>query len=132
MTVKIPEDFTDLFTKKSFAHLATIMADGRPQVTPVWIDFDGTHVLVNSVSGRVKDKNLRRDKRVALSILDPDNPYRYMSILDQVIEITQAGADAHIDRLAKKYLGLKKYPYHRPGEARLIYKIRPERVSTHR
>jgi PPOX class probable F420-dependent enzyme len=132
MTVKIPEDFTDLFTKKSFAHLATIMANGRPQVTPVWIDFDGTDVLVNSATGRVKDKNLRRDKRVALSILDPDNPYRYMAILGQVVEITQAGADAHIDRLAKKYLGLDKYPYHRPGEARVIYKIRPEKVSTHR
>ncbi len=132
MTAKIPQDFTDLFTKKSFAHLATIMADGRPQVTPVWIDFDGTDVLVNSATGRVKDNNLRRDKRVALSILDPDNPYRYMAILGQVVEITQAGADAHIDRLAKKYLGLEKYPYHRPGEARVIYKIRPERVSTHR
>jgi len=132
MTATIPENFTDLFTKKSFAHLATTMADGRPQVTPVWIDFDGTDVLVNSATGRVKDKNLRRDKRVALSILDPDNPYRYMAILGLVVEITQAGADAHIDRLAKKYLGLDKYPYHRPGEARVIYKIRPEKVSTHR
>ena len=132
MSAEIPASFTDLFSKKSFAHLATTMADGRPQVTPVWIDFDGTHVLVNSATGRVKDKNLRRDKRVALSILDPDDPYRYMSILGQVVEITQAGADEHIDRLAKKYLGLDKYPYHRPGEARVIYKIRPEKVSTHR
>jgi PPOX class probable F420-dependent enzyme len=132
MTATIPEDFTDLFSKKSFAHLATTMADGRPQVTPVWIDFDGTDVLVNSVTGRVKDKNLRRDGRVALSILDPDNPHRYMAILGQVIEITQAGADEHIDRLAKKYLGLDKYPYHRPGDARVIYKIRPQKVSTHR
>ena len=132
MAATIPENFTDLFTKKSFAHLATTMVDGWPQVTPVWIDFDGTHVLVNSATGRVKDKNLRRDKRVALSILDPDNPYRYMSILGQVVEITQAGADEHIDRLAKKYLGLDKYPYHRPGEVRVIYKIRPEKVSTHR
>jgi PPOX class probable F420-dependent enzyme len=132
MTATIPENFTDLFSKKSFAHLATTMADGHPQVTPVWIDFDGTHVLVNSATGRVKDKNLRRDKRVALSILDPDNPYRYMAILGQVVEITQAGADEHIDRLAKKYLGLDKYPHHRQGEARVIYKIRPEKVSTHR
>ncbi len=132
MAATIPANFTDLFSKKSFAHLATTMADGQPQVTPVWIDFDGTHVLVNSATGRVKDKNLRRDKRVALSILDPDNPYRYMAILGQVVEITQAGADAHIDRLAKKYLGLDKYPYHRRGEARVIYKIFPEKVSTHR
>ena len=128
---EIPKDYQDLFTKKSFAHLATIMGDGRPQVTPVWIDFDGTHILVNSATARVKDKNMRRDKRVALSILDPDNPYRYVAILGEVVEVTQSGADAHIDALAKRYLGKDKYPYHRPGEARVIYKIRPEKVSTH-
>ncbi|MSP40901.1 MAG: PPOX class F420-dependent oxidoreductase [Deltaproteobacteria bacterium] len=131
MNAKIPENFVELFSKKSFAHLATTMADGSPQVTPVWIDFDGTDVLVNSATGRVKDRNLRRDKRVALSILDPDDPYRYISILGEVVEITQAGANEHIDKLAKKYLGLDKYPYHRPGEARVIYKIRPEKISTH-
>jgi PPOX class probable F420-dependent enzyme len=128
---EIPENFKDLFTKKSFAHLATNMGDGRPQVTPVWIDFDGAHILVNSATGRVKDKNLRRDSRVALSILDPENPYRYIAILGEVVEVTQAGADEHIDKLAKKYLGQDKYPYHRPGEARVIYKIRPDKVSTH-
>lgn len=131
MAAEIPENFKDLFTKKSFAHLATNMGDGRPQVTPVWIDFDGAHILVNSATGRVKDKNLRRDGRVALSILDPDNPYRYISILGEVVEVTQAGADEHIDKLAKKYLGQDQYPYHRPGEARVIYKIRPDKVSTH-
>lgn len=128
---EIPENFKDLFAKKSFAHLATNMHDGRPQVTPVWIDFDGAHILVNSATGRVKDKNLRRDGRVALSILDPDNPYRYISILGEVVEVTQTGADEHIDKLAQKYLGQDKYPYHRPGEARVIYKIRPDKVSTH-
>ena len=127
----IPTNYQDLFKKKSFAHLATNMADGRPQVTPVWIDFDGTHILVNSATGRVKDKNLRRDGRVALSILDPENPYRYIAILGEVVEITQTGADEHIDKLAKRYLGKDKYPYHRPGEARVIYKIRPDKVSTH-
>ena len=79
----------------------------------------------------VKDKNLRRDSRVALSILDPENPYRYIAILGEVVEITQTGADEHIDKLAKRYLGKDKYPYHRPGEARVIYKIRPDKVSTH-
>ena len=128
---EIPESFKDLFAKKSFAHLATNMSDGRPQVTPVWIDLDGAQILVNSATGRVKDKNLRRDGRVALSILDPDNPYRYISILGEVVEVTQAGANEHIDKLAKKYLGQDKYPYHRPGEARVIYKIRPDKVSTH-
>ena len=93
----IPENFKDLFAKKSFAHLATNMRDGRPQVTPVWIDFDGEHILVNSATGRVKDKNLRRDGRVALSILDPDNPYRYIAILGEVAEVTQTGAIEHID-----------------------------------
>lgn len=128
---EIPKNFQDLFKKKSFAHLATNMADGRPQVTPVWIDFDGQHILVNSATARVKDKNMRRDKRVALSIPDPDNPYRYISVLGEVVEITQEGADAHIDQLAQRYLGKAKYPYHRPGEARVIFKIRPDKVSTH-
>lgn len=131
MAAKIPKNFKDLLNKATFAHLATTMADGRPQVTPVWIDFDGTHVLVNSATGRVKDKNMRRDNRVALSILDADNPYRYLSILGEVVEVTQTGANEHIDRLAKKYLGKDKYPYHRPGESRVIYKIRPDKVSTH-
>jgi len=131
MTATIPEEFKDLFQKLAFAHLATIMADGRPQVTPVWVDYDGTYVLINSATGRVKDKNLRREKRVALSISDPDNPYRYMSVLGEVAEITQNGANEHIDRMAKKYLGQEKYPNHRPGEERVIYKIRPEKVSTH-
>jgi PPOX class probable F420-dependent enzyme len=128
---EIPESFRDLFKKKSFAHLATNMADGRPQVTPVWIDFDGTCILVNSATARVKDKNMRRDKRVALSILDPENPYRYIAILGEVVEVTVNGADAHIDVLAQRYLGREKYPYRRPGEARVIYKIRPDKVSTH-
>ena len=128
---EIPKNFQDLFRKKSFAHLATTMADGRPQVTPVWIDFDGQHILVNSATARVKDKNMRRDKRVALSIPDPDNPYRYIAVLGEVVAITQDGADTHIDQLAQRYLGKVKYPYRRPGEARVIYKIRPEKVSTH-
>ena len=128
---EIPESFRDLFKKKSFAHLATNMSDGRPQVTPVWIDYDGTHVLVNTATARVKDKNMRRDKHVALSILDPDNPYRYIAILGEVVEVTETGADAHIDALTQRYLGKEKYPYRRPGEARVIYRIRPDKVSTH-
>ena len=128
---EIPQNFRDLFQKKSFAHLATNMSDGRPQVTPVWIDFDGTHVLVNTATARVKDKNMRRDKRVALAITDPDNPYRYIAILGEVEDITQKDADQHIDKLAQRYLGQPKYPYRRPGEARVIYRIRPDKVSTH-
>lgn len=124
----IPENFKDLFSKKAFAHLGTVMPDGSPQVTPVWCDFDGTHVRINSAKGRVKDNNMRRNKRVAIAIMDPDNPYRYLAVRGVVDEITEQGADAHIDSLAKKYLGQDKYPYRRPGEVRVLYKIRPERV----
>ncbi|MCS6817843.1 MAG: PPOX class F420-dependent oxidoreductase [Blastocatellia bacterium] len=129
MPETIPNEYLDLFQKRAFAVLATLMPDGSPQVTPVWCDFDGTHVLVNSARGRVKDRNMRRDPRVALVILDPENPYRYVEIRGRVVEITEEGADAHIDRLAKKYLGLETYPYRQPGEVRVLYKIRPERVS---
>jgi PPOX class probable F420-dependent enzyme len=106
------------------------MQDGSPQVTPVWFDFDGTHFRINSAKGRLKDKNMRRDKRVALSIQDPDNPYRYLAIRGDIDEITENGADAHIDTLAKKYLDKDRYPFRAPGEERVIYKIRPGKVST--
>ncbi len=130
MGAAIPEQFKDLFTKVAFAHLATLMADGSPQVTPVWCDFDGTHIRVNSAKGRVKDKNMRRNKRVALSIMDPANSYRHLDVQGEITEITEQGADAHIDALAKKYLGKEKYPFRAPGEVRVIYKILPSKVST--
>ena len=130
MSATIPQEFRDLLTKKAFAHLATIMPDGSPQVTPVWIDFDGGHVRINSAKGRIKDKNMRRNGRVALAIQDPDNPYRYLAVRGRVEEITEAGADAHIDSLTKKYLGQDRYPHRQPGEVRVIYRIRPERVSS--
>lgn len=129
MAIEIPEKYRDLFDKKAFANLATLMPGGSPQVTPVWIDFDGTHLIVNSALGRQKDKNMNENPSVALSILDPDNPYRYLEVRGRVTEITQDGAEDHIDRMAKKYMGLDKYPYRRPGEVRVIYKIEPERIS---
>ena len=131
MPEPIPEKYRDLFDKRAFANLATLMPDGFPQVTPVWCDYDGTHVLVNSARGRQKERNLRRDPRVALAILDPDNPYRYLEVRGRVVEITENGADEHIDRLAKKYLGADKYPYRKPGEVRIIFKVQPERVRTY-
>ena len=130
MAGAIPDQFKDLFSKVVFAHLATLMPDGSPQVTPVWCDFDGTNVRVNSAKGRVKDKNMRRDKKVALSVQDPENPYRYLAMSGEIAEITEEGADAHIDSLAKKYLGKDKYPFRGPGEVRVIYKIRPVNVHT--
>ena len=125
-----PDQYKDLLKKKAFASLATINPDGTPQVTPVWFDYDGAHVRFNTAKGRVKDKNLRRNPAVALAIQDPDDPYRYVQIKGWVAEVTEAGADAHIDALAKKYLGKDRYPFRSPGEVRVIYKIRPDKVST--
>ena len=129
MAAQIPDKFRDLFTKKAFAHLGTLMPDGSPQVTPVWVDLDGAFIRVNTAKGRVKDKNMRRNKKVALSITDPENPYRHIAVQGEVAEITEQGADAHIDALAKKYLGKDKYPFRQPGEQRVIYKIRPEKIA---
>jgi PPOX class probable F420-dependent enzyme len=127
----MPDGFKDLLTaKKAFANLATINADGTPQVTPVWFDWDGRHVRINSAKGRVKDKNLRRTPSVALSIQDPDNPYRYVQIKGRVTSVTETGADAHIDALAKKYLGQDRYPYRKADEVRVTYVIAPDRVQT--
>jgi PPOX class probable F420-dependent enzyme len=127
----VPDGFKDLLTaKKAFANLATITADGTPQVTPVWFDWDGRHVRINSAKGRVKDKNLRRTPSVALSIQDPDNPYRYVQIKGRVTSVTETGADAHIDALAKKYLGQDRYPYRKADEVRVTYVIAPDRVQT--
>ena len=131
MAEPVPEKYRDLldFNKKTFASLATIMSDGSPHVTPVWCDYDGTHVLVNTAKGRRKDQDMRRDPRVALALIDPDNPYRYLEVRGRVSELTEEGADAHIDKMAKKYLGVDKYPYRQAGEVRVLYKILPERFS---
>jgi len=106
MSEEIPEKYSDLMKQTTFAHLTTLMPDGSPQVTPVWFDYDGNHVIVNSAKGRVKDRNMRRDPRVAICIMDPQNPYRYLEIRGKVGEITESGADAHIDKQAKRYLNL--------------------------
>lgn len=130
MAEVIPEKYLDLFQKKSFAHLGTIMPDGQPQVTPVWCDYDGEHVIVNSARGRRKDRNMERDPRVSLEISDPDNPYRYLEIRGRVVEITEEGADEHINKMAKKYMGVDVYPYRGPGEVRVMYKIKPEHTTS--
>jgi len=128
MAAAIPEKYVDLFQKKAFASLATLMPDGKPQVTPVWVDFDGKHLIVNSAKGRVKDRNMRRDPRVSMALIDPDNPYRHLQVQGRVVEITEHGADQHIDKMAKKYLGQDKYPFRQPGEVRVLYKIEPDRT----
>src|ERR1043165_6642109 len=126
----IPQSHSDLFEKKSFASLATVNPDGSPQVTPVWVDFDGTNILVNTARGRKKDRNLQGNARVALTITDPDNPYRYLGAQGRVVELTEQGADAHIDKMAMKYMGKEKYPLRSPGEVRVLARISPEKVHT--
>ena len=123
-----PENYRDLFDKKAFGSFTTLMPDGSPQTTPVWVDHRDGLVWINSAKGRRKDKNVRRDPRVALALIDPDNPYRYVEVRGRVTEITEDGADAHIDAMAKKYLEQDKYPYRQPGEQRVVYKIEIDKV----
>jgi PPOX class probable F420-dependent enzyme len=126
----IPEKYLDLLTTKlSFANVATVMPDGSPQVTPVWIDYDGTHVVFNTAKGRVKERNLKVGSPVAISISDPDDPYRYLQVRGEVAEIVEPDP-GQIDRLAKKYLGVDSYPYRREGEVRITYKIKPNKSQT--
>ena len=130
MASAIPDKYTDLFDKKVFASLATLMPSGSPQVTPVWIDYDGENVVFNTATGRQKDKNLQADGRVSLSLIDPDNPYRYLEVRGVVVERTTDGADDHINKMAKKYMGVDVYPFRQPDEVRVIYKIKPEHTTS--
>jgi PPOX class probable F420-dependent enzyme len=130
MATALPEKFADLVQKKVFAGLATVMPDGSPQVTPVWIDFDGEYLLVNTAEGRQKDKNLQREPRVSLMLVDPDNPYHYVEVRGRVVERTKNGAEAHIDKMAKKYINQDVYPYRSAAEQRVLYKVKPERYSS--
>lgn len=130
-TGAIPREFLDLFNKVSFGHLATLMPDGTPQVTSVWVDYDGKYILVNSAKGRQKDLNMEERPQVAIQIPDPDNPNRFLGIRGRVVEITEQGADEHLDKLAQRYLARDHYPpaWRFPNEVRRIYKIEPEHVT---
>ena len=122
----IPEAFLDLLTqKKAFANLATVMPDGSPQVTPVWFDYADGIIRVNTAKGRVKARNMKEGSAVALAIMDPDNPYRYLQVRGRVRRVVEAGAERHIDALAKKYLGKDRYPFAQPGDVRVMYEIEP-------
>jgi PPOX class probable F420-dependent enzyme len=127
----IPDEYLDLLQqqKKAFAHLATLMPDGTPQVTPVWFDYTGGVIRVNSAKGRTKTRNMKEGAPVALSIMDPDNAYRYLQIRGKVARVTEEGASAQIDSLAKKYLGQDKYPWSRPGEVRVTFEITASAVQ---
>jgi PPOX class probable F420-dependent enzyme len=125
----LPDQAKEILNKKTFAHVATLMPDGSPQVTPVWVDVDGDDIVINSAEGRVKPNNVRRDERVALSATDPDNAYRNVVVRGRVKEVTNDGADDVIDALAKKYLDADEYPFRQPGEQRVTIRIEPEQVS---
>ncbi len=126
----IPDQYLDLLTaKQAFANLATVMKDGSPQVTPIWFDYAAGKIRVNTARGRVKARTLKPGARVALAILDPQNPYRYVQVRGRVVSEAEHGAAAHIDSLAKKYLGQDKYPFAQPGEVRVMYEIEPTSAS---
>ena len=118
-----------LFESKNFGFLSSLMKDGSPQVTPMWVDIENGYILVNTAIGRLKQKNISRDPRVALAIADQNNPYDTVTIRGEVIEqITGVPAEEHIDKLAKKYIDKDKFPYRSPGEERIILKIKPDRI----
>jgi len=118
-----------LFEGKNFGHLATIMSDGSPQVSAVWVDIEGDNILVNTAEGRIKPRNVRRDPRVAISIYNQDVPYQSAAIQGEVIEVRTEGALENIHKLAKKYMGLDEYPNLQPGEQRLLFVIRADQVA---
>jgi PPOX class probable F420-dependent enzyme len=126
----IPDSHTDLLQKSGFLHLASLGPDGEPQVHPVWYDWDGTHLLMSSTKPRQKTKNAERDGRVAGSILDPDNAYRYLEIRGRVERVEDDPTGSLVHQLAKKYLGEDRYPWESDNSARVILRIRPEKANT--
>ena len=132
MSLELPGKVKELIEAKNFGSLATIMPDGSPHVAPVWIDHDGRDVLINTAEGRQKMKNMRRDPRIAMDILNQENPYEMVALRGHVVDITHEGADAHIDKLSKKYTGQDVYGNRRPGEQRVIVRIRPDWIAGRR
>lgn len=122
------EPISRLFQDKNFGFLATLMEDGSPQVTPVWVDYDEGNIMINTAEGRVKQRNVTRNPKVAVSVTDNTNPYTMVTVRGTITEQTNLGAEDRIDRMAKKYFGLDKYPGRSPGEKRVILKIRPDKV----
>ena len=127
-TTQISEPIAKLLEGRNFAFVATLMKDGWPQITPTWVDLEDGKILVNTAEGRLKQKNISRDDRVAISVIDQNNPYHMVTVRGRVVEQRKEGADEHVDKLAKKYLGVDRYPRRSPNEKRIIIKIKPERV----
>ncbi len=126
---KLTEKLTRLLRKPIFGHLATVNRDGTPQSTPVWVDTDGEAVMVNTARGRKKTRNIEENPVVAISLVDPDNPYEMVQIIGRA-ELVDEGADEHVDSLAQKYLGQDTYPFRQPGEERVIVRVVPERIAS--
>ena len=126
----IPESHRDLLERPVLAILTTIMPDGSPQASPVWVDYKDGYVRVNSAKGRQKDRNMRERPRVSLVLVDPDNPYRYMEIRGRVVSVTEDGADDHIDALARRYMGAERFTRNSPDEVRVMYLIEPTHIVT--
>ena len=129
-TNTLSPEVQEFLATRCYVHLATLMADGSPQVSPVWVETDGDLIVVNSAAGRVKDNNIRRDARVALSATHPDDPFRALMIRGRVVKVAEEGAEEGIDRLARKYIGSDRYEWRRSGEVRVAYYIQPETVKT--
>lgn len=129
MAIELSEKAVGLLKGKNFANVATTRRDGSPQVSPIWVDFDGTHIILNSEEKRAKVKNLRRDPRVSVSVFDQGNPYSYVQIQGRVVELTPEGGAEGIDKMAQKYLGQEKYPYNKPDDVRIVIKIEPLKIT---
>ena len=129
MPATISPGFRKLLQEPAFCQLATLMPDGSPQNTQVWVDTDGEHILINTAQGRQKERNVQRDPRVAVNVVDPTNAWRIGMVRGRVVEVTTEGADELIDQLAKKYLNVETYPFRRPEEVRVTLKILPEKIN---
>src|SRR5215212_5244360 len=129
MTKRLSPGLQTLLGEPTFCQVATLLPDGSPHLTQVWVGTDGEQILVNTYEGSQKLRNIRRDPRVAVNVVDPGNAWRLASIRGRVVEITTEGADDLIDQLAHKYLGVESYPFRNPAETRLTLKIAPERIS---
>ena len=129
MPATISPGFRKLLQEPAFCQLATLMPDGSPQNTQVWVDTDGKHILINTAQGRQKERNVQRDPRVAVNVVDPTNAWRIGMVRGRVVEVTTEGADELIDQLAKKYLNVETYPFRRPEEVRVTLKILPDKIN---
>lgn len=128
MAVTVPAEFKDLLESNALANIATIGPKGEPQNNPVWFDWDGSHIMFSQTKGRQKFHNLQREPRVAVSIVDPANPYRYLEVRGKVVRIDEDPENKFIDKMAKKYINQDTYPFHQPGDERVVIVVEPEKI----